>query len=268
MRRSSRELWASFFAILAITAIYLYAVSVFNGIPRASGLFGHGIGILGFILMLMTETLYTLRKRSRRARWGRMSTWLNFHIFTGIVGPYMALLHTSWKFNGLAGIVMLLTVIIVISGFVGRYIYTAVPRTADGAEIEAGVLEQQIAATEAEVHSWLSANPVAAHQLDPGLAIAAGEMSVSLAGMTRGWQQRQRWRRLKRSTDAATRLQLVQLEKLSRRQDTLRRQTASFAQARRMLAVWHTIHIPIGMVLFTAAFIHIVAAIYYATLLR
>ncbi len=268
MRRSSRELWASFFAILAITAIYLYVVTLLNGIPRASGLFGHGIGILGFILMLMTETLYTLRKRSRSARWGRMSSWLNFHIFTGIVGPYMVLLHSSWKFNGLAGIVMLLTVIIVISGFIGRYIYTAVPRTADGAEIEAGVLEQQIATTETDVQRWLRENPVTARQLDLELATTTGGMSVPLAGMTRGWQQRQRLRKLKRSADAATRTQLDQLEKLSRRQDTLRRQTTSLAQARRMLAVWHTVHIPIGMALFTAAFIHVIAAIYYATLLR
>jgi len=266
MRRSSRELWASFFAVLAITTIYLFVVTYINGIPGASGLFGHGIGILGFILMLMTETLYTLRKRSRSARWGRMSSWLNFHIFTGIVGPYMVLLHTSWKFNGLAGIVMLLTIIIVISGFIGRYIYTAVPRTADGAEVEAGFLEQQIAVTEAEVQRWLGANPAAARQL--ALATNSGGESVSLAGMNTGWQQRWRWRRLKRSTDAPTRAQLDQLEKLSRRQEMLRRQTASLAQARRMLAVWHTVHIPIGMALFTAAFIHIVAAIYYATLLR
>jgi hypothetical protein len=113
MRHSNRELWASFFAIILITLIYLYVVSRLDGIPSAGDLFGHGLGILGFLLMLMTETLYSLRKRSRRASWGRMSAWLSFHIFTGLVGPYMVLLHTSWKFNGLAGIVTLLTIIVV-----------------------------------------------------------------------------------------------------------------------------------------------------------
>jgi hypothetical protein len=34
-----------------------------------------------------------------------------------------------------------------------------------------------------------------------------------------------------------------------------------------MLALWHAIHIPLGMVLFSAAIIHIVAAVYYATML-
>ena len=40
------------------------------------------------------------------------------------------------------------------------------------------------------------------------------------------------------------------------------------ALARRLLGLWYTIHIPIGLSLFVAAFIHIVAAVYYATLLR
>ena len=43
---------------------------------------------------------------------------------------------------------------------------------------------------------------------------------------------------------------------------------ASLVTARWMLATWHTFHIPLGMVLFTTASIHIGAAIYYATLLH
>jgi len=127
--RSNRELWLSFIAIVVITLFYAFIVAMLGGIPPAREFFGHSIGIIGFVMMLMTETLYSLRKRSRRAGWGRMSSWLEFHIFTGLVGPYMVLLHSSWKFNGLAGIAMLLTVLIVISGVIGRYIYTSVPRT-------------------------------------------------------------------------------------------------------------------------------------------
>ena len=73
------------------------------------------------------DVVYTCVSAARSARWGRDVAWLRFHIFTGLVGPYMVLLHTSWKFNGLAGIFMLLTVVIVLSGIIGRYIYTASP---------------------------------------------------------------------------------------------------------------------------------------------
>ena len=135
MLRGNKELWLAFLAMIAITGVYGLVVVLTREIPPASELFGHGMGIVGFVFMLMTETLYGLRKRSRSVRWGRMSSWLQFHIFTGLVGPYMVLLHTSWKFNGLAGATTLLTVIIVISGFVGRYIFTRIPRTMDGLEI-------------------------------------------------------------------------------------------------------------------------------------
>ena len=184
MLRGNRELWLAFFAMILITGVYILVLFFTRHIPPARELFGHGLGILGFIFMLMTETLYSLRKRSRSVRWGRMSTWLQFHIFTGLVGPYMVLLHTSWKFNGIAGVTTLFTVIIVISGFIGRYIFTRIPRTLDGLEIEATIS-----------------------------------------------------------------------------QETLK-------QARRLMALWHTIHIPIGMALFVSAFVHIGAALYYATLLK
>lgn len=277
MRAANRELWAAFLAILLITAAYFAMSILLGGTPQSSGFFGHSIGVLGFVLMLMTETLYSLRKRTRSARWGRMADWLNFHIFTGIVGPYMVLLHSAWKFNGLAGLVMLLTVIVVLSGFVGRYIYTAVPRSVDGAEIEAAQIERQVAGLEAEFQELVQREPRLAGLLEGSGVLAAGggdgALAFFVAQPLAGLQQRLRWGRLKRTLvregfAVRTQAGVSQLEDLLRRRQSLRRQAASLATARRMLALWHAVHIPIGMVLFTAAFIHIGAAIYYATLLR
>jgi len=185
--RPAKELWLAGLTCLALAASYYAVVQLTRQIPAAGGWYGHLIGVLGFVLMLLTETLYSLRKRSRLARWGRMADWLQFHIYTGIVGPFMVLLHSSWKLNGLAGITMLMTGVIVISGFIGRYIYTRIPRTADGLE-DAGLIGQM--------------------------------------------------------------------------------QAGALANARRLMALWHTIHIPIGIALFTAAFAHILGALYYATFLK
>jgi hypothetical protein len=137
MLRAYREIWYAIVTIVAVTAIYLFFVYQRAGsLPGASSAVGLGIGILGIILMLMTETLYSIRKQLTDARWGSMAGWLRFHIVTGLVGPYMVLLHTSMMFRGLAGVVMLLTVVVVVSGVVGRYIYTALPRTIDLADPE------------------------------------------------------------------------------------------------------------------------------------
>jgi len=247
-------------------------VSMLNGIPRASGFFGHMIGVIGFVMMLMTETLYSIRKRSRSARWGRMADWLDFHIFTGLVGPYMVLLHSSWKFNGLAGIVMLMTIIIVVSGFIGRYIYTAIPRSADGVEMEASALEAQIATADAEMGRWLANRPGKTRALVQRWATqsisSGGRLSSFILQPFAELNFRLQWWLERGRLDPETRTQLGQLDHLLRRRRALQRQIHSLATTRRLMALWHAVHIPIGMALFTAAFIHIGAAIYYATLLR
>lgn len=272
MKPGARELWWAAGAIAVITVIYLLVVKQLGAVPAASGLFGHGIGVAGFLLMLATETLYSLRKRSRQARWGRTASWLRFHIFTGLVGPYMVLLHTSWKYNGLAGLVFLLTLVVVASGFIGRYIYTAVPRTADGLMLEAGDLQAQIAAAEAELQHWLASRPDTAQALALRLAALPpapeNQIMLVLGRAFIEWGYRRQWRRELRRLDAATRAQARQIEALIARRRALERQAASLAAARRLLGVWHSVHIPIGMALFTAAFVHIGAALYYATLLR
>jgi hypothetical protein len=268
MHTSSRELWVAFIAILVITAIYLFAVMLLGGIPAASDFFGHTLGVAGFLLMLMTETLYTLRKRSRSARWGRVSSWLQFHIVTGLVGPYMVLLHSSWKFNGLAGLVLLMTGVIVFSGFIGRYIYTAIPRSADGLELDAREIQQQVDAVEERIQTWMGKRPRVSEQLLRFSAIPVSNTTPRASSPLSDLSFRINMWNIQRKMDPEIRAQAAALNKLIKRRRTLEHQRKSLVQVRRLMALWHTLHVPLGLALFTAAFIHIGAAIYYATLLR
>ncbi len=278
MTSSSHELKLAFFAVVGISAVYITVLGFLGSIPSAGELFGHSIGILGFLLMVMTETLYSLRKRSRNSRWGRMATWLQFHIFTGIVGPYMVLLHSSWKFNGVAGIVTWLTALIVGSGFIGRYIYTAVPRTADGAEIESSELERQINYAEIELHNWLSSRqntvligsqmmPVSETVTQVESGSNHGSASLIFGRGLVDWRFRWQWWLNKQKMDPQARQQADTLERLVRKRDLLRRQLGSLAMARRLLGIWHAVHIPVGLALFALSVVHIIAAIYYGLLL-
>lgn len=270
MLQSARELWLALIAILLITAIYLLTSVQLGGIPAASDFFGHSLGVLGFTLMLMTEFLYSRRKRSKRARWGKMSAWLQFHIFTGIVGPYLVFLHSSFKFNGLAGVVMLFTAVVVVSGFIGRYIYTALPRTADGIVVESGELDRLIRETEDEIDRWVADHPDTGYWLREELReLASFQGSTAAAIFLRGpieWAARLSWWRLRRRFDSPPE-GLDRLEESLRQRRALTRQITVLASARRLLGLWHTVHVPLGVVLFTTAVIHIIAAIYYATLL-
>lgn len=246
MLQKSRELLFAVIAMILITLAYLLAQTLYGTTPRASSLFGHGLGVLGFILMLMTETLYSLRKRTRLARWGQMSHWLEFHIFTGLVGPFMVLLHPGWQFKGLAGVLSLLTVLIVLSGVIGRYIYTSVPRTADGIEIDLAVLETQAEQLEAEIR--------AAEHADPTQPAAKSGFFA--------W-----FGRFGMATRSPAQRKASHLRGLHQERDRLARILRNRRSARRLLALWHTVHIPLGLTLFLVAFVHIAATIYYAVLL-
>jgi len=163
--------------------------------------------------------------------------------------------------------------VIVVSGFIGRYIYTALPRTVDGVEVETSALEAEIAALNTELSDWLSKHPEErvrsfARRFYFQPARFNKPLLLLFGRSLDEWRTRFVWRRELKKLNPQAGTRLEQLNSLLQRQRTLQRQVASLAMARRMLALWHAVHIPIGMALFTAAFVHVIAAIYYATLLR
>ena len=256
--RRSIELLLALVAILFITQAYVVVQVVLQERPAAGSFYGHIMGIFGFLLMLVTEMAYTFRKRSRNMRLGKMARWLEFHIFTGLVGPYMVLLHSSWKFNGLAGVVMLLTVIIVISGFVGRYIYTAIPRTASGTEMSMAELQSNLKNLELELGGLERGVP-------DSIQISNGRPDSGFAWIRfwSSWLEQMTTRNRGNTAPDIRRERTLQLNQLHRQRTLLQRQISSLASARRMLALWHAVHIPLGLTLFALAFMHIFAAIYF-----
>ena len=264
MLQKSRELKYAVIAMVFITVAYLIVQGRLKEIPSASSLWGHSIGVLGFVLMLMTEVLYSLRKRSKHARWGRMADWLEFHIFTGLVGPFLVLLHPGFQFKGLAGVLSLLTILIVISGFIGRYIYTAVPRTADGVEIDLAILEAQAAGMAVELTA------LARHQITQPVGTRRAVGAVNTPGYSSGYQLSEiiDSRLINQPVSGALRAKARHLDELQHQHRKLLKVIRQRQTARRLFSLWHTIHIPLGLTLFLIAFIHIGAAIYYALMLR
>lgn len=256
MRLKNIELWASALAILIITALYL-SVTARSSIPAASSRFGHGIGIAGFALMLMTETLYSLRKRYQFARWGKLQNWLSFHIFTGLVGPFMVLLHTSWKFQGLAGVLMLLTVIIVGSGFIGRYVYTAIPRSIDGKELGLDQVQELLVSNLEQIDTWkrthlseASADPYGHYLTSPATGLDKKRFFKELIAEGIGQEA------------------VLSLKDLLSYREGLEKQAANLEKTRKVLAIWHAVHVPLALSMFLVAAVHILATLYFSTLLK
>ena len=103
---------------------------------KPSGILGHGLGIIGSLLIIIGVFSYMARKRYRSLmRLGILKHWLEFHIFLCTIGPVMILFHSAFKFGGLVAISFWSMVAVFLSGIIGRFIYIQIPRTIEGREL-------------------------------------------------------------------------------------------------------------------------------------
>lgn len=215
--RLPRELaWTAALAV-PVTAGYLMVAR--GGPPAASGLVGHSLGVIGFTTMAAGSAGYTWRKRRNGP--GSMQRWLEAHAVTGLIGPYLILLHTGFAFRGVAGATFLLLAVVVASGLVGRYAYTRIPK--------------------------------------PPPDYAANRSTARRAALTPAPS---------RSHAEASDIFLTAVKHGIAAHHELEEQAHAAVRRRRALALWWLLHVPVAIVVFALALVHVLAALYYATLLR
>jgi hypothetical protein len=101
---------------------------------QPGGTIGVNMGVLG-VLMLCAIFVYPLRKRwAWLQRQGNSRHWLDYHVILGIAAPVFIAFHSAFKFRGVAGIAFWVMVGVAISGLVGRYLYSLIPRHVASAE--------------------------------------------------------------------------------------------------------------------------------------
>ena len=113
---------------LVVLLLILWLGFVLHSSPRFAGSFWGGLlGLVGALLMLV-PLVYMIVKRIKAlkkavTKWVSMRTLLSWHIYSGIFGPILVILHTGHKFESVLGIALTaLTLLVVASGFIGRYL--------------------------------------------------------------------------------------------------------------------------------------------------
>lgn len=113
---------------LVILMLIVWGGFLFHRSPEFAGSFtGFILGSIAAFLMFI-PLMYMFIKRIKRLKKQvtphvRMRTLLAWHIYAGVWGPILALLHTGHRFESLLGISLIVLVLItVLSGFIGRYL--------------------------------------------------------------------------------------------------------------------------------------------------
>ena len=132
-----------------------------HALLKPSGRIGINLGVLGFCMFLVIF-LYPLRKRwTWLGRQGISRHWLDFHVVLGLSAPFVIALHSSFKFHGFAGIAFWIMLAVSLSGVVGRYLYSQIPRRVNAAELsrkELQELQDKMAQELAEQHTLRAAD--------------------------------------------------------------------------------------------------------------
>ena len=243
---------------------------------------GYLLGVAGGSLMVFL-LLYSGRKRIPLLRnLGPTRHWFRMHMTLGVIGPILILYHCNFQVGSLnSRIALYCTLLVALSGLVGRYLYAQIHQGLYGSKTSL----RQLVATMQESAGAGEGNP----GLTPGVRHKLAELSQSaldhppslLAGIISPARLSIRTRLLqlsmRRDIFAAIDARAEQSAVISEHRDRLRRLAADYLAARlgeirrvalfgyfeRLFALWHVVHVPFFILLVLSAIAHVLAVHMY-----
>lgn len=232
---------------------------------KPGGSHGLAYGIAGSTMMVLM-LLYSVRKRVRLLRrLGSLTAWLDVHIFFGVVGPLLVVLHSSFKVNGLVALSFWSMVLVALSGIVGRYLYVQFPRRRSGDEMdlaEVRALSEEIAD---RLHREYRVSAGALESLDRLAHAGAGRETGLLALLVRlpfdGLRLRWGLRRFRRSLGGHAGPLMRDLLEIARQRTYLERRIRLWHQLQRLFYYWHVLHKPFALIMYLFMVVHVAVAL-------
>lgn len=229
---------------------------------KPSGVFGHGLGIVGTLLILIGVFSYIARKRYKfLARFGRLKYWLEFHIFLCSVGPVMVLFHTAFKFGGIVSISFWSMVAVVASGVIGRFIYIQIPRTIEGRELSLNEvkalksnLEEILKGTYRLEESSYNAI-LASTDVHPGTS--GGNLLTRM--ISKYFEDKKTIRRVKnilRSNNLPNN-HVIKVSRLIKSEISLNNRIERLHTMQKLFKYWHVAHLPFALIMLVIMVIHV-----------
>lgn len=226
---------------------------------KPSGMFGHGLGIIGTILIIVGVFLYIARKRyGFLERMIRLKYLLEFHIFLCVLGPVMILFHTAFKFGGIVSVAFWSMVAVVASGVIGRFIYIQIPRTIEGRELSL----QEVKAMRTDLSSKYSDdNSPVAEEADDILSKLRDDLEANqnLSYINKYFKDRQLMNNAKRQIKGRNWSQEDKRSILRtvRQEITLSNRIQRLQQMQQLFKYWHVAHLPFALIMLIIVIIHV-----------
>lgn len=219
---------------------------------KPSGLYGHGLGIIGTFLILFGVTIYIARKRYNfLSRFIRLKYLLEFHIFLCTIGPIMILFHTAFKFGGIVSVAFWSMVAVVLSGVIGRFIYIQIPRTIEGRELTLNEVKEMKNQMAGSLVERVDFGELASAQ---GLALAGNvpltESDISIGTLRKYLIQKQ--------VPVAERRDIL---RIARNERSLASKITRLQRMQQLFKYWHVAHLPFALIMLIIVCIHVIVTL-------
>ena len=237
---------------------------------RPAGTTGLLFGYAGSIMMVLM-LVYSLRKRTRLV--GRnvsLQSMLLFHIYLGIMGPLLIVLHTSFKVQGLVAVSFWSMVAVALSGFFGRYLYLQIPRNIQGSELTLQELERMNTELTEQLRGRFQFDEATLAKLDRITGKFAKENSggplravlmLLLGDMFRFLIRRRFIREIMRAVPMPRR-ELREFTSQAFARALLQRRVALLEKIQQIFHYWHVIHKPFAIIMYLIMLVHIGVAVW------
>lgn len=263
----------------ALTAVTLAAAAfaVAQGkfyTPRSD--FGFYLGVVGASMMVIMLS-YPLRKRvGFMQNWGNLKHWFRIHMILGIVGPTLVLFHSTFHIRSAnAAVALFSMLLVVISGIIGRFVYTKIHYGLYGRRASLGkvqtALTSQADAAKSRLHfaprveCWLQSFEQLAVRNERSFATAVWHLLIlrSKRAIVEFRCARELRKLLRTEAHPEFRGGAAEAVHLASRYLQEIERVAYFSTYERLFSLWHVLHIPFIYLLAASTIFHIISVYMY-----
>lgn len=232
---------------------------------KPGGSSGVVYGIIGSSMMTLM-LVYSMRKRVKLfRRLGGLRLWLDFHIYCGVFGPALVILHSSFKVHGLVALSFWSMIVVALSGFVGRYLYVQFPRARSGDELTLQEVERRSGKISASLQERFHVPPQHIEELDaiavrwvrPEASLVSTLLMLPVGGLLLRWDLRRFRARFRSLPKSAVR----SLSRSLGQRALLQRRIHLWNRLHRLFHYWHVFHKPFSVVMYIFMIIHVAVAL-------
>ena len=268
------ELYLAFGMVIFFIALYAAGHHYWDEryyIPE-EGL-GYFLGLVGGITMLLAMVYSAFKYLPSLRSKIKIKAWLNIHIALGLIGPLLIYFHSAFHIGSLNGGIALISMsLVLLSGIIGRYLYSKTHYGLGGRKAKLGELHKLLNDNNSHIHSP-RLNRFTQNVMRHSTSLLQASWELVSYGIRSRWVYWRAKREMLRKLKELVTNGIVDRKEFRKNKRRLKKQlrtylillhkVALFKLYERFFAFWRHAHVPLLYLLLLSGIVHVIAVHMY-----